>query len=141
MAFCERLVTMAARKGRALGVGGVFFRSPDPSKLGAWYAEHLGFAVESWDETRGSSFPPADMPPTAFTVWGAFAADSEYFGDRGQAFMINLVVDDLDAALANVAAGGATVLADREDHDFGRFGWFVDPDGNRVELWEPPEPE
>jgi len=128
-------------KGRALGVGGVFFRSRDPAKLGEWYVKHLGFVVESWDDTRGTSFAPADMPPSAFTVWGAFAADTDYFGDSGQAFMINLVVDDLDAALANVEAGGAAVLEEREEHDFGRFGWFVDPDGNRVELWEPPEPE
>ena len=131
----------AEKRGRALGVGGIFFRSPDPARLGAWYVEHLGFAVESWDDTRGSSFSPADMPPAAFTVWGAFTADTDYFGDSGQAYMINLVVDDLDAALANVAAGGAEVLDEREEHDFGRFGWFVDPDGNRVELWEPPEAE
>ena len=131
----------AAKKGRALGVGGIFFRSPDPARLGAWYVEHLGFTVESWDDTRGTSFSPADMPPAAFTVWGAFAADTDYFGDSGQAYMINLVVDNLEAALANVADGGATVLEEREEHDFGRFGWFVDPDGNRVELWEPPEPE
>jgi predicted enzyme related to lactoylglutathione lyase len=103
--------------------------------------EHLGFDVESWDDTRGSSFSPADMPSNSFTVWGAFTADTAYFGDSGQAFMINLVVDDLEAALENVAAGGATVLAEREEHDFGRFGWFVDPDGNRVELWQPPEDE
>jgi predicted enzyme related to lactoylglutathione lyase len=129
------------RKGRALGVGGIFFRSPDPVRLAAWYVEHLGFDVESWGDTRGSSFTPAEMPSNAFTVWGAFAADTAYFGDSGQAFMINLVVDDLEAALENVAAGGATVLDDREEHDFGRFGWFVDPDGNRVELWQPPEAE
>jgi predicted enzyme related to lactoylglutathione lyase len=130
-----------SRKGRALGVGGIFFRSPDPAQLGQWYADHLGFSVESWGETRGTSFAPADMPPAAFTVWSAFASDTEYFGRSGQAYMINLVVDDLEAALENVAAGGATVLDEREEHDFGRFGWFVDPDGNRVELWQPPEPE
>ncbi len=77
----------------------------------------------------------------SFTVWSAFAADTEYFGSSVQAYMINLVVDDLDAALENVAAGGAEVLEHREEQDFGRFGWFVDPDGRRVELWEPPEPE
>jgi len=79
------------------------------------------------------------MPKHGFTVWSAFAKDTEYFGDSGQSYMINLVVDDLDAALANVAAGGAHVLPEREEQDFGRFGWFVDPDGNRVELWQPPE--
>ena len=127
-------------KGRVLGVGGVFFRSPNPAKLGEWYKEHLGFAIEAWGDTRGTSFAPGDMPPAAFTVWSAFSSDTEYFGESGQAYMINLVVDDLDEALKNVSAGGGIVLEDREEHDFGRFGWFMDPDGNRVELWEPPEP-
>jgi predicted enzyme related to lactoylglutathione lyase len=127
------------RAGRALGVGGVFFRSGDPGRLGHWYAEHLGLGVESWGGTFGTSFFPADLPDNAFTVWSAFSGDTEYFGDSGQSFMINLVVDDLDAALANVAAGGASVLPEREEQDYGKFGWFVDPDGNRVELWEPPD--
>jgi len=125
-------------KGRVLGVGGVFFRSPHPARLGEWYARYLDFDVEALGESRGASFRPADMPSTAFTVWGAFAKETEYFGSHAQACMINLVVDDLEAALENVAAGGARVLEEREDEDFGRFGWFVDPDGNRVELWEPP---
>jgi len=128
-------------EGRVLGVGGVFFRSADPAALGDWYARHLGFDIEALGDSRGASFRPADMPPAAFTVWGAFARDTENFGAPAQAYMINLVVDDLDAALDNVAAGGAEVLAEREEHDYGRFGWFVDPDGNRVELWQPPEPE
>jgi len=126
-------------KGRVLGIGGIFFRSKDPARLGAWYSEHLGLQTEAWGTTHGSSFAPADMPPSGFTVWSAFAANTEYFGGSGQGYMINLVVDDLDAALRNVKAGGAEVLDDREEQDFGRFGWFVDPDGNRVELWEPPK--
>jgi len=130
-----------ATKGRALGIGGVFFRSKDPALLGKWYADTLGLQVENWGDTHGTSFAPADMPPTAFTVWSAFAAKTKYFGDSGQNHMINLVVDDLDAALENVEAAGAEVMEDREEHDFGRFGWFVDPDGNRVELWEPPPEE
>lgn len=128
-------------KGHVLGIGGVFFRSKDPAQLGAWYQEHLGFEVEEWGDTRGTSFRPGDMPANSFTVWSAFAAKTEYFGGSGQGYMINLVVDDLDAALENVAVGGAEVLEEREEHDFGRFGWFVDPDGNRVELWEPPVEE
>ena len=128
----------AKGQGKALGVGGIFFRASDPAGLAAWYQEHLGLDVEGWGVTSGASFRPSAMPEHAFTVWGVFPADTDYFGDRQQAFMINLVVDDLDAALANVAAGGAKVIPDREEHDYGRFGWFVDPDGNRVELWEPP---
>ena len=79
------------------------------------------------------------MPANSFTVWSTFAWDTEYFGDPRQSFMINLVVDDLDAALANVRAAGGDVIPEKEELDFGRFGWIVDPDGNRVELWEPPE--
>lgn len=129
---------MAISKGRVLGVGGVFFRSKDPARLGAWYQDTLGLAIEAWGETRGTSFAPGDMPANAFTVWSAFGENTEYFGDRSQGFMINLVVDDLELALARVRGAGGEVLEDREEADFGRFGWFVDPDGNRVELWEPP---
>ncbi len=130
---------MADSKGRAIGVGGVFFRSRDPASLGEWFRKHLGLGIESWGETHGTSFKPSEMPANSFTVWSAFSSNTEYFGSSSQAFMINLVVDDLDAALANVKAGGCEVIPDREEHDFGRFGWFVDPEGNRVELWEPPE--
>jgi predicted enzyme related to lactoylglutathione lyase len=106
--------------------------------LGAWYQDTLGIAIEAWGDTRGTSFAPSDMPPNSFTVWSVFAKNTEYFGNQNQAFMMNLVVDDLDAALKNVVANGGQVIPDREEADFGRFGWFVDPDGNRVELWEPP---
>ena len=127
--------------GRVLGVGGVFFRSKDPAALGEWYSKHLGFEIESWGDAHGTSFSPLEMPAGSFTVWSAFESSTEYFGTSGQRHMINLVVDDLDAALENVAAGGAEVLDAREEADYGRFGWFVDPDGNRVELWEPPKSE
>jgi len=126
-------------KGRALGVGGIFFRSADPGRLANWYRDALGLDIEAWGSTHGTSFSPAAMPANAFTVWSTFAADTEYFGDSGQSFMINLVVDDLDAALDNVKAAGGQVIPEKEEHDFGRFGWMVDPDGNRVELWEPPK--
>jgi predicted enzyme related to lactoylglutathione lyase len=129
------------KSGRVLGVGGIFFRSRNPERLGDWYRENLGLQTEAWGTTHGTSFAPAEMPASSFTVWSAFESGTEYFGNSGQAFMINLVVDDLDAALRNVKAGGAKVLDAREEEDFGRFGWFVDPDGNRVELWEPPEGE
>lgn len=129
---------MAKGEGKALGIGGVFFRSADPAALAAWYSRHLGISMESWGSTQGTSFAPADMPEHAFTVWSMFQQDTEYFGDRTQAFMFNLVVDNLDKALQRVALGGAKVLEEREEHDYGRFGWFVDPDGHRVELWEPP---
>ena len=125
--------------GQVLGIGGVFFRSKDPARLAAWYAEHLGLSFEAWGDTHGTHFAPDGMPPHAFTVFSIFKSNTEYFGPSGQSFMLNLIVDDLDAALARVVAGGAERLDDIEEHDYGRFGWFIDPDGNRVELWQPPE--
>ena len=86
--------------GKVLGVGGVFFRSPDHGRLANWYRETLGLEIEAWGSTHGTSFSPEQMPANSFTVWSTFASDTEYFGDRRQAFMINLVVDDLDAALS-----------------------------------------
>lgn len=126
------------KTGKALGVGGVFFRSKDPLRLATWYRETLSLDIEDSGSTLGTAFSPENMPQYSFTVWSAFANDTEYFGKKSQSFMINLVVDDLDLALANVKASGAQVLPEREDHDYGRFGWVVDPDGNRLELWEPP---
>ena len=118
---------------KVLGIGGVFFRSKDPEKLGEWYARWLGVPVEHpW----GASFKPTDLPGAAFGVWAPFKKDTDYFAPD-KAFMFNLVVDDLDGALAQVREGGAEVADGIEDMEYGRFGWFVDPEGNKVELWEP----
>jgi predicted enzyme related to lactoylglutathione lyase len=119
---------------RVLGVGGVFFKSPDPVALSAWYEKWLKVPVES---TYGAMFQPQVMPEGGFTVWGPFKASTSYFDPSNKEYMFNLVVDDLDGALAQVQQGGAQLSGEVEEHDFGRFGWFMDPDGNKVELWEP----
>ena len=121
---------------RVLGVGGIFFKSPDPQALGEWYARWLGLRVEPWG---GVVFMPDGMPPGGGTVWSPFKETTDYFAPSGKDFMFNLVVDDLDAALAQVAEGGAEVFGRAEEFN-GRFGWFMDPDGNKVELWEPAVP-
>jgi predicted enzyme related to lactoylglutathione lyase len=118
---------------RALGVGGIFFKSPDPKALAAWYQRWLGVDVE-----HGSvMFKPAAMPAAGATIWSPFAASTKYFEPATREFMINLVVDDLDGALAQVKEGGATIVGDVQEEDYGRFGWFLDPDRNKVELWQP----
>jgi len=124
---------------RVLGVGGVFFKATNPAELGAWYEKWLGLPIDA--SYGGASFGPDAMPPGGLTVWSPFKADTEYFKPSDQAFMFNLVVDDLDAALEQVREGGAEVMPDRMDESYGRFGWFVDPEGNKVELWEPKQPE
>ena len=118
---------------KVLGIGGVFFRSDDPEGLGDWYKRWLGVPVEHpW----GASFQPADLPGKSLGVWAPFERDTEYFAPE-KSFMFNLVVDDLDGALAQVKEGGAEVVEKIEEMEYGRFGWFFDPEGNKVELWEP----
>ena len=114
-----------------LGVGGVFLRSPDPKALQAWYKRVLGLDVTAWG---GVTFPPL---PRGKTVWSAFAQDTDHFAPSTREFMINFVVDDIEAAVAKAQAEGVEIIG-REDADtFGRFAWLVDPDGTKVELWEP----
>jgi predicted enzyme related to lactoylglutathione lyase len=119
---------------RVIGVGGVFFKSGDPEKLYEWYVEHLGVRK---NDGPGVSFMNADQPVGGYLVWGAFDSDTQYFDPATRQYMFNLVVDDLDGALEQVQAGGAKLVGEIESYDNGRFGWFMDPDGNKVELWEP----
>jgi predicted enzyme related to lactoylglutathione lyase len=118
---------------KVLGVGGVFFKSPDPQRLYAWYAKWLGMGFENW----GTAFYPRTMPPNGQTIWSAFDATTEYFAPSQKDFMFNLVVDDLEEALRQVEEGGAPIIGSIEKLEYGSFGWFMDPDGNKVELWEP----
>lgn len=120
---------------KVLGLGGVFFKSKDPKTLAGWYAEWLGLAVDP--SYNGVSFPLKDANDEAYNVWGVFDASTDYFDPSPQQFMINLMVDDLDGMLARVAEGGGTVVGETQDYEYGRFGWFLDPDGNKVELWQP----
>jgi predicted enzyme related to lactoylglutathione lyase len=113
---------------RVLGIGGIFFKARDPKALAAWYREHLGIPVDG-------VFASAAAGEQA--VWSAFPADTSYFGSGPTPFMLNYRVRNLDALLAQLRAAG-TLVDDRiEDHDYGRFGWATDPEGNRFELWEP----
>lgn len=121
---------------KVLGIGGVFFKSRDTTALGQWYQKWLGMPLEP--EWGGATLKPGSMPDNGFTVWGPFKDDTEYFSPSDKAFMVNLVVDDLDEALKQVAAGGAKVMPDIQEEEYGRFGWFVDPEGTKIELWEPP---
>ncbi len=116
---------------RATGIGGVFVRSPRPEALRAWYAEHLGLELQEF----GGAVVRASGGETL--TWAVFAGDTDYFGSREQQVMVNYRVPDLDAMLEQLRAAGASVEEHVEDHEYGRFGWATDPDGNRFELWEP----
>lgn len=118
---------------KALGVGGIFFKARDPAALLEWYGRALGLPAAD----GCVAFAPADMPDRSYTVWSPFAADTDYFEPSKQPFMFNLVVDDVEGALAQVEAAGGQRVGGVDDYDYGRFGWFLDPEGNKVELWEP----
>jgi catechol 2,3-dioxygenase-like lactoylglutathione lyase family enzyme len=117
---------------RATGIGGVFVRSSRPDALRAWYAEHLGLELEEF----GGAVLRSSGGETL--TWAVFPADTDYFGSRDQQAMVNYRVRNLDAMLAQLRAAGVPVEEQVEEHEFGRFGWATDPDGNRLELWEPP---
>ncbi|HEV3167903.1 MAG TPA: VOC family protein [Isosphaeraceae bacterium] len=124
---------------KVLGIGGVFFKASDPEGLYSWYEKHLAL-----ERTPGAGviFPwrRAEEPDTPrMTVWSLFPKDTEYFGKTNPAFMVNYIVDDLDGMLEVLRAAGANVDDRREDSEYGRFAWVTDPEGNRVELWEPPK--
>ena len=122
---------------KVVGIGGVFFKAKDPKSLGEWYAQWLGFEIES---SFGGTVLPADrLPRGAYSVWGPFEEATDYFKPSENPYMINLIVDDLDGVLARLKEGGAEIVGEKEVSEFGAFGWFVDPEGNKVELWQPPE--
>lgn len=121
---------------RVTGIGGIFFKSDDPDRLREWYRKHLGIESESW----GFSFNWQDDPRHAdgSTAWSIFPASSKYFDPSDKPFMINFRVADLNSLLAELRAEGVEVDSKTDESEFGKFGWVMDPDGNRVELWEPP---
>ena len=122
---------------RVKGIGGVFFKARDKKALGEWYRDHLGVPLEDWG---GAVFRWRELDPAgdAATVWSPFAADTSYFAPSTAPFMVNFRVDDLDAMLAQLRAAGAHVDDKLEESELGRFGWVVDPEGNKLELWQPP---
>jgi predicted enzyme related to lactoylglutathione lyase len=119
---------------KVLGVGGIFFKSKNPETLGAWYKQWLGVPAGPY----GAHFEPSAMPAGAVTVWNPFAVDTKKFAPSTKEFMLNLIVDDLDGALKQVVEGGAKLEGEPEKSEYGNFGWFIDPEGNKVELWQAP---
>ncbi|MBV8490249.1 MAG: VOC family protein [Candidatus Eremiobacteraeota bacterium] len=117
------------------GVGGVFFKSKNAAKLLEWYRDRLGVPVNG----SSAEFPwmAGNKDDGGCTVWAVFDDASEYFEPTAAPFMINFRVDDLDALLADLAAHGVWIDERREEYPYGRFAWIRDPDGNRIELWEP----
>lgn len=114
---------------RITGIGGVFFRSKNPEALGLWYEKHFGINSMGsgyiWDQEAGP------------TVFSPFAENTDYFGDQSQQFMLNFRVRDLEGLLAELKAENVMIDEKRTDEGYGKFAWVYDPEGNKIELWEP----
>ena len=121
---------------RVTGIGGIFFKAKDPAALRTWYQKHLGIDVQDWG---GTAFVWADAAGNATkgtTVWSI--GDGENFAPSKAPFMVNYRVDDLTALLKALRDEGCNVLEKIDDSEYGKFGWVIDPEGNKVELWQPP---
>ena len=123
---------------RVIGIGGIFFKARDKSRLLAWYRDRLGVDVQDWGGATFQWRDAQDPTRTGHTVWSLFEHDSDYFGPGTQSFMVNYRVADLRQVLSDLRREGVSVDDRIEESEFGKFGWIVDPEGNRIELWEPP---
>lgn len=123
---------------RVTGLGGVFFKTTDPKKMKEWYGKHLGLPIDEY----GCSFrwidinnPQAKEP--ALTAWSPFDANTKYFNPSEKPFMFNYRVENLVELLKVLKEEGVETVGEVEEYPYGKFGWIMDPDGNKIELWEP----
>jgi predicted enzyme related to lactoylglutathione lyase len=122
---------------RVTGIGGVFFKSTgDHKALAAWYQQHLGLSLEEWGGAI-LRWPNDQAGDGGVTVWSTAPKDTKWFNPSQSSFMINYRVDDLDALLTQLRSSGVTIVGGPDADDNGTFAWIVDPDGNKVELWQP----
>lgn len=122
---------------RVTGIGGVFFKSRhDSAALAAWYQRHLGLDLEAWGGAI-LRWPQDPAHDGGLTVWTVADKDSQWFSPSAAAFMINYRVDDLDELLLQLRRDGVEIVKGPESHENGKFAWILDPDGNKVELWQP----
>ncbi len=123
---------------RVTGIGGIFFSAKDPVALRAWYQRHLGIDVQAWG---GAAFTWADAdgaPMKGTTIWSMVGAEGAPFAPGTAPFMVNYRVDDLTALLQALRDEGCQVLEKTDDGEYGKFGWVIDPEGHKIELWQPP---
>ena len=121
-------------KKRVTGLGGFFFKTKNPDKVKEWYGKHLGLPVDDygctfwWKDKEGKD---------CSTQWSPFKEDTNYFEPSKKPFMMNFRVENLKELLVTLKKEGVTIVGEIEEYDYGKFGWILDPEGNKIELWEP----
>lgn len=123
---------------RVSGIGGIFFKARNPAMLREWYRTHLGIGVDEWGGAIFRWQSPENPTGEGTTVWTIFDEGSTHFAPSTSPFMINYRVEDLHGLLAALRAEGCEVDEKVDESEYGKFGWVMDPEGNRIELWEPP---
>lgn len=124
---------------KVTGIGGIFFKCNDVEKTKKWYMKHLGLKIDSYGCTFWQEGGVKEK--TVSQQWSPFDRESKYFGNAEQDFMINYKVDDLDELLAQLAQEDVEIVGEKESYDYGEFGWIIDCDGRKVELWQPKNEE
>jgi len=136
--LCRLQPASEVRMRRVTGIGGIFMTARDPKALCDWYRKHLGIDVQPWG---GAAFDWTDAegkPTGGTTAWSIGPADGKHFAPSKSTFMVNYRVEDLPALLEALREEGCEVLEKTDDSEYGKFGWVMDPEGNKVELWQPP---
>ncbi|RMH63590.1 MAG: VOC family protein [Calditrichaeota bacterium] len=128
---------MVNKKGKVIGIGGIFFKSDQPEKLKKWYGEHLGLPIDEYGATFISTKENAPNQPVHMQ-WSVFPADTDYMKPSAKEFMINYRVEHIEALVDSLKSAGVTIVDAIEEYPYGKFVHILDPDGNKIELWEPP---
>ncbi len=123
---------------RVTGIGGIFFKAKDAPALQAWYKRHLGIDVQAWGGASFSSIDDEGKPLDGHTIWSISPHDADTFGPSTASFMVNYRVEDARGLIKVLEEEGCQVLDTINESEFGTFAWVLDPEGNKVELWEPP---
>jgi predicted enzyme related to lactoylglutathione lyase len=127
---------MEKKKGKITGIGGVFFKSKDPAAMREWYNNNFGMTSDQY----GMPFTwrkPENPDKKGYTMWNAFDDKSDYFDPSKQKYMINYRVENLEELIKDLKEQGATIVGEILKEDYGSFAWVLDPEGNKIELWEP----
>ena len=123
---------------RVTGIGGIFFNAQDPAALQAWYKRHLGIDVQAWGGTAFTWADDAGKPVCGSTIWSIGPAQGDQFAPSAATFMINYRVENVHVLVKALREEGCNVMEKTDESEYGKFAWVIDPEGNKVELWEPP---